>query len=452
MSLADIVNITINRETASVSRANFNSALILASHSRYLDRVRTYQQSSWAASMVADGFRVTDAAYLSMQRYFAPSVAPSFVKLGRMYQSVVTLVPVAANSTDYNIEIESVTPGTPTSHTITSDSSGTKAEITAALISAINGGAEASRVTASAGANDNLVITADGANHFAISTTTPTLLSINDSGNTNEGAATALAAIVLADSDWYGLLLADRSTSDAQACMAWTESNNRLFGYADSTAALKDSTLANDVTSLGYYADSHGYARSFVLALSAAETENAVATAMGRCFSANPGSLTWCFKSLEGVAVDTLTPTQQTNVWAKSANTYQTVSGHAIMQKGTTGSGEYIDVIQGVDWMTARIMEEVYGLLVRSDKVPFTDKGIARLEAKVRGVLEQATSSAYNFLEAFNPDLGDYFTTMKASDVSANDKALRDFSGGIGWSRRLAGAVHSMSFTGTVTY
>lgn len=82
-SLDDVVQVTISRQTQSVSRRAFGWALILSIHTRFAERIRWYSQSSWAADMVADGFATTDEAYLAAQNYFSPTPCPTQVAIGR---------------------------------------------------------------------------------------------------------------------------------------------------------------------------------------------------------------------------------------------------------------------------------------------------------------------------------------------------------------------------------
>ena len=110
MSLDDIVNITISRETASVSRAGFGYGLILGTHAKTLNRVDWYSKSAWSADMIAAGYATTDAIYLAVQRYFAQSPSPTLVAVGRIQGSRITVsIDTVQNSTLYGIGIESVT-------------------------------------------------------------------------------------------------------------------------------------------------------------------------------------------------------------------------------------------------------------------------------------------------------------------------------------------------------
>jgi hypothetical protein len=140
-----------------------------------------------------------------------------------------------------------------------------------------------------------------------------------------------------------------------------------------------------------------------------------------------------------------LTTTESLNARNKDANTYEAIAGVNITREGTMASGEFIDVIRGVDWLHARLQERIYSRLVNLDKIPFTDAGIAIIEAEVRAQLQTGIDNG--FLTA-NP--APTVTVPLAADVSANDKASRLLPD-IEFTAYLAGAVHKVQIDGVVT-
>ncbi|GAG97040.1 unnamed protein product, partial [marine sediment metagenome] len=65
MSLQDIVNITITRETRAVSRAGFGISMILGIHKRFNERIKYYSTSN--AMLIVNGgdFDSTDLEYIA---------------------------------------------------------------------------------------------------------------------------------------------------------------------------------------------------------------------------------------------------------------------------------------------------------------------------------------------------------------------------------------------------
>jgi hypothetical protein len=157
-----------------------------------------------------------------------------------------------------------------------------------------------------------------------------------------------------------------------------------------------------------------------------------------------PGAATWKFKTLAGVSIDTLT-TDQSRIAReiKNANTYERIGGINITREGIVSSGNFIDVIIGVFWLESRIEERIYQKLTQLDKVPFTDAGIAIIEAELRAQLEQAVD--YGLITS------DYVIQVpKAADVSLVDKAARLLPD-VRFSAILAGAIHRVIIQGIVS-
>ena len=107
-------------------------------------------------------------------------------------------------------------------------------------------------------------------------------------------------------------------------------------------------------------------------------------------------------------------------------------------------SGEFIDVTRFVDWLEARIKENVFRALAVNPKIPYTNSGIQAIVAEVEGVLRQGI-----FNGGISPDEDFTVTAPLASEVDANDKASRLLPS-IRFLATLAGAIHKVQIRGTV--
>ncbi len=158
-----------------------------------------------------------------------------------------------------------------------------------------------------------------------------------------------------------------------------------------------------------------------------------------------PGSITWKFKQLVGVTPDVLTTTAVNNIEAKNGNTYQTVGGVNITQQGIVASGEFIDIIRGIDWIQARIGENVFSVLVNADKIPYTDPGVGVIIGTIRSFLTGPAVDnnvlVENTISVFAP---------KVADVSTSDKQNRLLPDVI-FGATLAGAIHKTVITGKLS-
>jgi hypothetical protein len=444
MSLDDLVNITITRETAAVSRAGFGYGLILGVHMKTLNRVDWYSRSTWSTEMVADGYETTDAIYLAVQRYFAQSPCPTQVAVGRIHADRITVaIDTVQDSTLYGIGVESVTAGTPTSCEYTSDATATQTEIADGLANAINISAEAPNVTASNVADD-VQIDLDGTDPMVITLTQgATLMTIGDPAGTIEDADDALNAIVLADNDWYAIAFVDRTQAQVELVAAWVESNTKLFITASADADIVDTTDAADSTTIAAVVKAAAYVRTAVMYHALAASAYPDAAWLGRCLPLDAGSITWMYKTLTGITADSLTTTQRTNALAKYCNIYETVAGVSITQEGKTGGNEYIDITRGIDWLRSEMQADIYQLLVTVDKVPYIDKGISSIESKVRAALEAGIDR--KFIASIT-----LISTPAAADVSDANKAARLLQD-VEFAALLAGAIHAIEVQGVVT-
>jgi hypothetical protein len=166
---------------------------------------------------------------------------------------------------------------------------------------------------------------------------------------------------------------------------------------------------------------------------------------MGRQLTASPGASTWMFKTLDGISADSLSDTQSRIARAKNANTYESIGGVPITAEGKVASGEYIDIVKGVDWLHARLTERIFSRLVNLPKVPYTDAGVAVFETEIRAQLSDGVSAG---LLANDP--APTVRTPLVRSIPFNDRAMRVLPE-ITFAATLAGAIHWVRVNGTVS-
>jgi hypothetical protein len=253
---------------------------------------------------------------------------------------------------------------------------------------------------------------------------------------------TALDAIVLESDDWYALTLTIRTLASQLVAAGWIEARRKIFFARSNDANLK---VGASTTDIAYLLKLAAYDRSVVCAHFPTTDDFICSGWLGKMLPQDPGSATFKFKTLAGVTADLLTATESTAIKTKNGNTYETIGGVNITAEGVVASGEFIDVIIGIDWLQARIQERVYAKLVQLKKIPFTDAGVAVIENEVRAQLKQGVTVG---LLAADPEFT--VTVPKVVDVSPADKALR-YLPGITFAATLAGAVHKTQIRGTVS-
>lgn len=250
----------------------------------------------------------------------------------------------------------------------------------------------------------------------------------------------ALQAIVNEDDDWYGLAVETLTKADILLIAAFIEARTKIFIARSADADI----LTNATDDLASTLQAAEYDRTAVIYHGSADTQFADAAWLGDCLPRDPGSQTWMFKTLNGITYDTLTASEKDYVLGKGANTYQRIAGVNITQQGTMAGGEYIDVIRGIDWLTARIKERIFTRLINAPKIPYTNKGIAIIEAQVREQLDIAVDQ-----QLIAPEPAYTVTVPDVLDTDELDRQNRQLKE-VNFRARLAGAIHYVEIRGAV--
>lgn len=250
----------------------------------------------------------------------------------------------------------------------------------------------------------------------------------------------ALTAISDTDNNWYGLAIESVTESDILLVAAYIEARTKIFA-ARSLDADIITNATDDVASLLEAAE---YNRTFLMYHGAAATSYPDAAWLGNCLVRDPGSQTWMFKTLNSITPDTLTAGQSDYALGKNCNVYVRIAGVNITQQGKMAGGEYIDVIRGIDWLTARIKERAFTRLINAPKIGFTNAGIAVIETAVREQLDIALDQ-----DLIAPEPGYTVTVPDVLDTDELDRQNRQLKG-VRFRARLAGAIHYAEIRGEV--
>lgn len=439
-----IVQVQIDRLTKFPTRLGFGTPLILDQNSVQTNRVDSFEDPD---DMIAAGFTTSDEAYKAAVALMSQNPKPERFKVGRRdanVAQVVTITPTVVNAFTYQVTINGLL------HTYLSDSDATDLEIVAGLIAAINGGAQAPNVTASG--TTTLIVTSDVAGQgfsYSVGSNLAAVLT-----TANVGPQSELLNVIDADDDFYVLLTTDRSELAIFQLAAEIETRVKLFAFDTDDADSKDLSPASDTTSIFARLKALGYDRTFYVWTKTSNLPTyPVACWVGKTIPKDPGSYTFKFKTVNGTSPDDeLTPTQKNNIIrqssgpSKNGNIYVTIGGIAIFEEGTVASGEFIDIINGTDWIQARIQENVYALLVNEDKVPLDNGGIESVVLRVEQVLKQAVDRRI----LRGGDQGPVVTAPDITEIDQGDRANR-FLDGIEFEGFYAGAVHKVRIVGRLS-
>lgn len=261
-----------------------------------------------------------------------------------------------------------------------------------------------------------------------------------------------LNAIYQENQDFYGVVITSRTQADQLLGAAWALANQRIFYTADDDANIKlgvGGTLpvqlvTNDKAVVVYSDDADG-----------SGTDKRIDAAIaGRLAALIPGSYTAKFLQLSGVDLSVITPSELTNIIGQNANVFHEVAGVNIFREGVTTESTFIDIMIGIDWLEARITEEVYSLLVNATgKVPYTESGITSIEDAVRKILKIGQDNGLISPDAFDSNknrIGGFETSVPAlADIPSVDKSNRILNN-VKFTAYLAGAIHEVVVTGTV--
>jgi hypothetical protein len=432
MGLSSIVDVQITRQTASVSQAGFGTMMILGFNATFPERIRFYEDMDG----VATDFATSDEEYKAATAAFSQNPRPNRLAIGRAE---------ALTAAVYLIDCNQAMAGAD-SISVTVNGTVCTASTLAALATAIDAVAGVASAVVAGTPDFTITITADVGTSLTVSTlvvtTTLGLTATLTNPTPEKTVVTALDAIVLESDDWYALTLTIRTLASQMTAAAWIEARRKIFFARSNDANCKSAVETSDVA---YKLKAAAYDRSVVIAHYPTTDDFIDAGWLGKMLPEDPGSATFKFKTIAGATVDNLSASESTAIKGKNGNTYELIGGVNITAEGIVASGEFIDIIIGIDWLQARIEERVYAKLVQLKKIPFTDAGVAIIENELRAQLKQGVAVG---LLAADPEFT--VTVPKVADVSPADKALR-YLPGITFAATLAGAVHKTQIRGTVS-
>lgn len=216
-----------------------------------------------------------------------------------------------------------------------------------------------------------------------------------------ETPVAAVAAIANLTTGFYGLMFASTvSVTDNQnlAVAAFVQASDItfLFGITIINTNVLSPIVSNDLAStlkgLGY---------NQVMTQYSSSSPYAIASLFGRALSVDftqaNSTITLMYKQEPGISPELLSQSQASTLQAKHCNVFvQYVNDTSIIQYGVVASGQFIDTIQGVDWIQNAIQTALYNVLfTTTTKVPQTDAGVTQLTNAIAQVCSQAVNNGF---------------------------------------------------------
>lgn len=243
----------------------------------------------------------------------------------------------------------------------------------------------------------------------------------------------ALNELLKTQNDFFFVLSTDHSEVGILDVAAWTSTQAKLYVYATDIIDLPSRVPYENAMPLVHNQANEYPERAWV----------------GDLAPRVIGSYTGTFKTLNGVLPVTYDETTINNIHKANGNTYIREGGVNITSSSKTGSGEYVDTVLGSYYIEARMTENLFGMLVRLAKLPYTYAGLAMATAKVEETLREAANQGIIAKDAAGT--AQYTVTMpELDDISDNDKANRILPD-IPWRAVIEGAVEAINVNGVLT-
>lgn len=255
------------------------------------------------------------------------------------------------------------------------------------------------------------------------------------------------------EAQFYGIHITEfKDPEDVQSAIAWTEANEKIFGfeYADiEKCPVKNFSYYRSFGMYSGKADGYGDAEQ------PKENEFAALAWMAKCFGYDPGTETWHLKELSTIVPSALSTDEKKELESNSINTFRRYAGSNITFGGNMLSGEWIDVIRFRDWLKAEMQTNVFNALKVNRKVPYTDGGIGLIEGQMESTLKKGQDiggiAPTEYDADDNPIPGFTVTVPRSSDLTEAERKSRKLTG-CRYSARLAGAIHAVEIQGNLTF
>lgn len=443
-AIQQIVQVVISQETSAVPQPSFSIPLIMGPSDRFVDLVRYYTSPS---GYITDGGLITDPEFIYLSEAFEQALRPSQVGVGKFTASVAQVDTFAVNTIVSSHVYEFTLNGTLISYT--AGGSETQQSILTALLAAIATAFPTNPPVTGAvtgtGSGALLTLTSSVPGVAVVYTAVDSDLT-HVAVTASHSIVSDIIALQAVSDIWYGLAITSHLASDIEQVANYIETQFKIFIASSSDAGI----LTSGSTDVASILKAASYKRTALL-YSGIPADGPEAAWLGGQLPQVPGASTWKFKTLVGIAPDTFTPTQRTNVIGlpgipgKNANIYETVGGVPITEEGTMAGGQFIDLTVGIDWLQSTMQTNIYQLLVNAPKIPYTNKGISIIETAVRQTLDQGVANG--LIDGTEPIT---ITVPDVLSISDTDRAERLLPN-VNFQCRLAGALHFVQVNGVVT-
>ena len=199
-----------------------------------------------------------------------------------------------------------------------------------------------------------------------------------------------LVSIALNESNWIGYCSVFEEAADVTAQAAQLLAMGKYY-----------STLTSSSTTTATYND---YCDVWKTEIPYAEWDQNTSTigrwcnvaALSSYLSKTQGSYNPAFKGLQSITPAVYTATEEGVLRSSYINQYSPIGGQNVTWDGKNATGKgYIDTFLGAIFLQVRLTEDLMNLMIQTEKLPYTDKGIANVGAVIDSRLRQMTVDGY---------------------------------------------------------
>lgn len=260
-----------------------------------------------------------------------------------------------------------------------------------------------------------------------------------------------LQEVMAADDQWLTVICETRDPSEQLALAKFVETTNKIYltcyqpVFDAECNCLENDAIDSEIdTDIGSLITANNLERTWAFY----KGDNSVfpeAAMIGTFAPAEAGTETVLYKQIKGIVADNIGTQAKKVLEDKSYTFFTTVHKKDItMGSSKVGFGEWVDVMYAVCWLDARLSERLFGVVLNSGKIPYTNKGLEKLATEVRAVLAEARD--IGILADDSP------IVVRVPDATALSSAKRNsrIADGITFEARLAGAIHKVQINGVV--
>lgn len=439
MSLDDLVNVVVTATGKSPTRPGFGTALLLVNEVPAGWGPKLSRLFGSTQELIDAGFTTSSIAYKMAAKLKSARIAPKNFRIGKRANKTTQVVTLTIGTGAYIAEgyvYDFKVDGTLITYTVLASETATSvATAIAALINPLTNvsAAGVGAVITVTGATAGKVYDIEGwADHGITLKNT----------SADPGVDDDLAAIFAESNDWYGLALDIAGQDEIEAAAAFVETNKRILcARTSDTKDLDD----GDATNLGNTLKAGSFYRTYAQFSKYSLLNFEDVGILGSRLPATPGSDTWAFKEMPGVFVSEFTDGEISALKSMNVGVYIAQNGANITLHGKGSGGEWMDVVRFIDWLRSEIQIRVFSALINSPKLPYTNAGRDVILSIVEGALADGVTAGG--LDS-NPD--PEATAPNVEDIDPTIRATREYPD-IGFTGKLAGAVHALQINGTLS-